>query len=109
MQDNNETSDKIPRHSILKNKEDSKRKTVDILKGSNTKNDESISEENKLFAINNRPKDGLFVYSTGPVRDEDLLKFLIDSMVMKRKICKFSLAKGDISDAGIVMISDFFA
>lgn len=65
---------------------------------------EETSDKNKIFHINRHR--GVFIYSNKMVRDQDLFDFLLT--VTDEKIDKFSITNGNITDAGIVIMCEFF-
>lgn len=67
---------------------------------------EANMQENKNFVINRRLREGVFIYSTKMIRDQDLFDYLVT--VSREKVCKFSITNAQISDAGIVILSQFF-
>ena len=52
-------------------------------------------------------KDGVFIYSTKKVSDRALYDFLLS--VTHEKISKFSITNAELKDAGICILSEFFA
>jgi len=49
----------------------------------------------------------LFIYSTKIIKDKDLFDFLLT--VVNENIAKFSITNAELSDAGIVLLSEFFS
>ncbi|CDW83610.1 UNKNOWN [Stylonychia lemnae] len=65
-----------------------------------------LQDKTKCFSFNTRPKEGLFIYANKMINDEELHDFLLT--VVDENIAKFSITNGQLTDIGIVILSNFF-
>lgn len=66
-------------------------------------NEKNTIDKESNFAVNTRPKEGLFVYSTKSITDEMVKDFLISAHDWN--IAKFSITNAFISDIGVTYIA----
>lgn len=71
------------------------------------KKESFYEQKTKLFNINRHLKEGVFIYANKMIRDQDLFDFLLT--VTEETIAKFSITNAEISDAGIVILAEFFS